>query len=340
MTLLAIQAEGLSCKREIIAKFQKHLSSAVDKISRDYICYSQKNKLNFLTDIIKLPTGDGAALVFTFDGLERIAIDFSLEIMRQIDEFNTANACEKYASQGWCNCHDSYDIRLGIADGKCILYKDVNDRMNVAGSPINTAARVMSKGDAKQILLTKAAHDNIIDMANDVALDDKFRAIGEGLFKHGLKLDIYQYADEGAVFINSSKPAEMETLQKLDHVMSTLGLDQMFKRPQVSSASDALKAVSLLSELANQIVSKDDVYVPLSRTRRGGRTSTPPFVRPWTLKPRRYSQGPGSPLLGCCPSVVGGPAHHARGDEVQWADHGARSGHGRKSLLAVDWSSN
>ena len=66
--------------------------------------------------------------------------------------------CQIFTDNGWCNCHEFFDVRIGIADGKAIVFKDINDNYNVAGNPINIASRVMGLGDRQQIILTDEAY--------------------------------------------------------------------------------------------------------------------------------------------------------------------------------------
>jgi hypothetical protein len=77
----------------------------LNEISQKYVDYAQEREANFGTDIIRIPTGDGIAIVFTFDSLQRIALDFAELLLGHIHEHNRNNECEKYAKEGWCNCH-------------------------------------------------------------------------------------------------------------------------------------------------------------------------------------------------------------------------------------------
>ena len=54
---------------EVIDRFTEILLQALVKTSKEYVQYAQANGVNFKTDIITIPTGDGAAIVFAFDRL-------------------------------------------------------------------------------------------------------------------------------------------------------------------------------------------------------------------------------------------------------------------------------
>ena len=110
----------------------------------------QKERLRQLTDIVlatpqvgeatneelvRLPTGDGMALVFR-NSLEEPA-QCALEIARALKE------------------HPEIQVRMGIHSGPVSKVTDLNGRTNIAGAGINLAQRVMDCGDAGHILLSR-----------------------------------------------------------------------------------------------------------------------------------------------------------------------------------------
>lgn len=60
---------------EVIDQFTACLTRALKALARDHIDYAQANQLNFSTDVIVIPTGDGAAVLFSFDGLHDAHLD-------------------------------------------------------------------------------------------------------------------------------------------------------------------------------------------------------------------------------------------------------------------------
>src|SRR5215469_8283243 len=84
--------------------------------------------------LIKIPTGDGMALVF-YKSPEEPA-QCAVEISHALKD----NA--------------RVQVRMGIHSGPVSGVVDVNERTNVAGAGINMAQRVMDCGDAGHILLS------------------------------------------------------------------------------------------------------------------------------------------------------------------------------------------
>ena len=118
----------------------------------------QKERLNQLTEIVlgdsagarsrrdeqlvRLPTGDGMALVFRHSAEEPARC--ALEI---------AEALQK---------HPELPVRMGIHSGPVSEVTDVSGRTNIAGAGINMAQRVMDCGDAGHILLSQHVADDLV----------------------------------------------------------------------------------------------------------------------------------------------------------------------------------
>jgi len=85
--------------------------------------------------LVRLPTGDGMALVFHNSPEEPVRC--ALDISRALKE------------------HPKLRVRMGIHSGPVNEVADVNERTNIAGAGINIAQRVMDCGDAGHILLSK-----------------------------------------------------------------------------------------------------------------------------------------------------------------------------------------
>src|SRR5256885_16973987 len=92
--------------------------------------------------LVRLPTGDGMALVFRHSAEEPARC--ALEI---------AEALRK---------HPELPVRMGIHSGPVSEVKDVSGRTNIAGAGINMAQRVMDCGDAGHILLSKRVAEDMI----------------------------------------------------------------------------------------------------------------------------------------------------------------------------------
>src|SRR4051795_4113272 len=91
--------------------------------------------------LIRLPAGDGMALVF-FDSLEA-PVRCAIEISKKLKEY------------------PQLKLRMGVHSGPIDEVRDVNDRPNVAGAGINLARRVMDCGDGGHILLSKRVAEDL-----------------------------------------------------------------------------------------------------------------------------------------------------------------------------------
>ena len=120
--------------------------------------------------LIRLPTGDGMALVF----------------------FTSPEAPLQCAMQmaDALKAHPRLRVRMGINTGPVSGVADVNDRSNVAGAGINIAQRVMDLGDAGHILLSKRAAE---DLSQYRRWEPYLHEIGEVEVKHGVRIAIVNF---------------------------------------------------------------------------------------------------------------------------------------------------
>src|SRR5438270_2411047 len=124
--------------------------------------------------LIRIPSGDGMALVF-FQTPEE-PVQCAMEIARALKN------------------QPHIRLRMGVHSGPVDQIKDVNDRDNVAGVGINVAERVMSCGDAGHILLSKRVAE---DLAQDRMWQPLLHDLGEIEAKHGMKLAVVNlYSDD------------------------------------------------------------------------------------------------------------------------------------------------
>jgi adenylate cyclase len=124
--------------------------------------------------LVRLPTGDGMALVF-FTNPEA-PVQCALEISE--------------ALQG----NLQLKVRMGIHTGPVSGVIDVNDKSNIAGAGINMAQRVMDLGDAGHILLSKRAAE---DLSQYRRWEPHLHDLGEIEVKHGAKVPIVNlYTDK------------------------------------------------------------------------------------------------------------------------------------------------
>jgi TolB-like protein/class 3 adenylate cyclase len=146
----------------------------VDELNQIVKKTNQFHKSETEGKLIRLPSGDGMALVF-FQSLEE-PIHCALEVARALKN------------------HARIRVRMGVHSGPVDQVKDVNDRIIVAGAGINMAERVMGCGDAGHILLSKRVADDLVQEPNWHPL---LHELGEMEVKHGVRLGIINlYTDE------------------------------------------------------------------------------------------------------------------------------------------------
>src|SRR6187399_1976629 len=139
--------------------------------------------------LVRLPTGDGMALVFRHSAEEPARC--ALEI---------AEALRK---------HPELRVRMGIHSGPVSEVTDVSGRTNLAGAGINMAQRVMDCGDAGHILLSR-------HVAEDLEQYPRWRAylhdLGECEVKHGVRVGIANLYDSEVG--NAQLPKKLEAVKK------------------------------------------------------------------------------------------------------------------------------
>ncbi len=136
--------------------------------------------------LVRLPTGDGMALVFHHSAEEPARC--ALEI---------AEALRK---------HPELPVRMGIHSGPVSEVTDVNGRTNLAGAGINMAQRVMDCGDAGHILLSQHVAD---DLTGFRQWAPRLHDLGECEVKHGVRLHLINlYSD---LLGNSTLPKKFAT---------------------------------------------------------------------------------------------------------------------------------
>src|SRR3989442_359678 len=134
--------------------------------------------------LLRLPTGDGGALVFRTspEAPVRCAMEISKELKR----------------------HPELRVRMGIHSGPVNEISDLNEQANIAGAGINIAQRLMDCGDAGHILLSRHVAE---DLEQYPQWRSHLRDLGECEVKHGVRLHIFNLCDE--TFGNAALPAKI-----------------------------------------------------------------------------------------------------------------------------------
>ena len=136
-------------------------------------------------NLMRLPTGDGGALVFRTSPEEPVQ-------------------CAVQISQALKN-HPSLRVRMGVHSGPVAQVLDLNEQANIAGAGINVAQRVMNCGDAGHILLSKRVADDLEQYARWRPL---LHDLGNCEVKHGVTLTLINlYSDQ---FGNPDCPRKLE----------------------------------------------------------------------------------------------------------------------------------
>src|SRR5437868_13299550 len=163
--------------------------AAVDELTSVVRGSEQFQKAEAADKLVKIPAGDGMALVF-YTSSEG-PVQCATEISRALKN------------------HPKLQLRMGVHSGPISGLVDVTGRANVAGAGINVAQRVMDCGDAGHILLSQR-------VAEDLDQYDPWRPLLHDLgaceVKHGIRISVANlYGDE---FGNPQLPKKFEMLKK------------------------------------------------------------------------------------------------------------------------------
>src|SRR4029077_3679911 len=124
--------------------------------------------------LLRLPTGDGGALVFRTT--PEAPVLCALELARELKN------------------HPELAVRMGIHSGPVNEISDLNEQANIAGAGINIAQRVMDCGDSGHILLTKHVAD---DLEQYPQWRSHLHDLGECEVKHGTRIHVVNlYTDD------------------------------------------------------------------------------------------------------------------------------------------------
>src|SRR6266581_110900 len=142
--------------------------------------------------LLRLPTGDGGALVFRNN--PEAPVLCAMEISKELKS------------------HPELKVRMGIHSGPVNEITDLNEQANIAGAGINVAQRVMDCADARHILLSKRVADDLEQYPQWRPL---LHDLGTCEVKHGVTLTLVNlYSNEignpelPEKFKSEKKPAE------------------------------------------------------------------------------------------------------------------------------------
>ncbi len=149
--------------------------AAIDELNQVVRTSEQFQNAEAAGRLIKIPTGDGMALVFYKSPEEPVKC--ALEISRALRE------------------HPKLQLRMGVHSGPVSGVIDVNGQANLAGAGLNVAQRVMDCADAGHILLSR-------HVAEDLEGYEQWRPLLHDLgfceVKHGVKLQVVNLCTDEA----------------------------------------------------------------------------------------------------------------------------------------------
>src|SRR5438128_2684148 len=161
--------------------------AAIDELNQVVRTSEQFQNAEAAARLIKIPTGDGMALVFYKSPEEPVKC--ALEISRALKE------------------HPRLQLRMGVHSGPVSGVIDVNGHANLAGAGLNMAQRVMACGDAGHILLSR-------HVAEDLGEYEHWRPLLHDLgaceIKHGICVSVVNLYDDE--FGNAKLPVKLETV--------------------------------------------------------------------------------------------------------------------------------
>src|SRR5947207_4202541 len=166
------------------ARLTDEQQALVDELNQIVRSSDEFNKAAAAGRLMKIPTGDGMALIF-YNSPEQ-PVNCALEIGRALR-----------------NSSD-LPVRMGVHSGPVSAVTDLNDRTNAAGVGINVAQRVMDCGDTGHILLSQR-------VAEDLQQYSRWRPhlhdLGEVEVKHGERVHVFNFYTDDAG--NSDLPKKL-----------------------------------------------------------------------------------------------------------------------------------
>src|SRR5438132_1271446 len=170
--------------------------AVIDELNEVVRASEQFQKAEVEARLIKIPTGDGMALVFYKSPEEPVKC--ALEISRTLKE------------------HPRLQLRMGVHSGPVSGVIDVNGHPNLAGAGLNMAQRVMSCGDAGHILLSKRVAEDLQEYEHWRPL---LHDLGVCEVKHGVRVPIVNfYTSE----VGNPEPPERLKQAQPEHTPATL----------------------------------------------------------------------------------------------------------------------
>lgn len=146
---------------------------------------------------ILLPTGDGLCVAF----LNRkepydLPLIIALDILKKVHQHNNRTRDQR----------KKFQLRTGINENQDLLFRDINNKLNLAGAGINIAQRLMNLGDSAQIIVGERIYSKLVQYEE---YSDSFKS-WLGKSKHDSLIPFYQYQNLGFTFLNNKTPSRFK----------------------------------------------------------------------------------------------------------------------------------
>jgi class 3 adenylate cyclase len=156
---------------KLLVNEQVELLQRLKQIVRNTECFRAAEARG---ELIRVPTGDGMALVFFHSPEEPVRC--ALEISKALQD------------------HPNIRLRMGVHSGPINRVSDVNEKTNIAGPGINVAQRVLDCGDAEHILLSAHVAEDLCQYRH---WQPYLHDLGECEVKYGLRLHLFNLYKDG-----------------------------------------------------------------------------------------------------------------------------------------------
>lgn len=310
-------------QNEVITAFIQCLQTAFDDTAKEHFPFLSKRRLHLPGDLIILPLGDGAAIGFPFQAQYKMPFTFVRKLFERVALYKGDIECREFQEHGWCNAHSHFALRCGLSEGKVILFKDINGGYNMAGMPVNMAARVMNIANARQIFVTHEYLKVLIDFEPEFSRD--FRRYQDVTVKHGVSIVPYQYTVESPGVDSSIRddltpwtaPAAFRKAANARSRSVTLSRQVA---PQRSSRTPVVQTQDLPNPIV-KTVEDNFVFIPQYQACEKGSTPSArilPVAEPFLIGKHPITQAIYRQVMGTNPS-------HFHGDQkpvetVSWID--------------------
>jgi len=164
-------------------------SEQIQKLKQIVRGTEEVRKAEAESKLLRLPTGDGGALVFRTS--PEAPVRCAMEITKALKDYPELR------------------VRMGIHSGPVNEITDLNAQANIAGAGINIAQRVMDCGDAGHILLSRHVGDDLEQYPRWRSL---LHDLGECEVKHGVRIGIVNLSGDGVG--NAATPKKFQAIKK------------------------------------------------------------------------------------------------------------------------------